>query len=249
MRITMIAQTHAELAGFMSAWQPEGNGERAQDLSEFAGRACYQSWTRPNPVTATNAGYLRHILDVDHASVLEHGCVSFYVEGVSRSLTHELVRHRHFSYSQLSQRFVVVRKVTHGRVIPFVIPPLYETDLEATQVLSWAWDQAVHAYERLIEIGNRIVGDMEATDATSAAKRVRESARAVLPNMTPTAIVISGNHRAWREMILKRASPQADAEIRRFAVEIYRQLEKMEPNIYQDMGVFNTGEFEWIDQV
>ena len=63
-------------------------------------------WSKPNPRTATNAGYLRHIIDVGHFSVLEHASVSFYITGVSRSFTHELIRHRHFSYSQLSQRYV-----------------------------------------------------------------------------------------------------------------------------------------------
>ena len=80
-------------------WSTDADGGQA--LAEFAGRACYQSWSKPNPVTATNAGYLRHILEVGHLSVLEHGTVSFYLTGVSRSLTHELIRHRHFSYSQL----------------------------------------------------------------------------------------------------------------------------------------------------
>lgn len=72
-------------------------------MAEFADRACYQSWKKPNPATATNAGYLRHILDVGHLSVLEHGTVTMYLAGVSRSLTHELIRHRHFSDSQPSQ--------------------------------------------------------------------------------------------------------------------------------------------------
>ncbi len=84
-------------------WTTDAGGGEA--LAEFAGRACYQSWKKPNPVTATNAGYLRHILEVGHLSVLEHGSVSFYITGISRSLTHELIRHRHFSYSQLSQRY------------------------------------------------------------------------------------------------------------------------------------------------
>src|SRR3712207_7558756 len=83
-------------------WSTEAEGGEA--LAEFAGRACYQSWDKPNPATATNAGYLRHILEVGHLSVLEHGTVTMYLTGVSRSLTHELIRHRHFSFSQLSQR-------------------------------------------------------------------------------------------------------------------------------------------------
>src|SRR6266705_2597291 len=88
-------------------WSPDAEGGEA--LAEFAGRACYQSWSKPNPATATNAGYLAHILDVGHLSVLEHGTVTFYFTGVSRSFTHELIRHRHFSYSQLSQRYVPER--------------------------------------------------------------------------------------------------------------------------------------------
>src|SRR4051794_31644263 len=76
-------------------WTTDADGGQA--LAEFAGRACYQSWGKPNPATATNAGYLRHILEVGHLSVLEHGTVSFYLTGISRSLTHELIRHRHFS--------------------------------------------------------------------------------------------------------------------------------------------------------
>ena len=52
-------------------WDTDADGGQA--LAEFAGRACYQSWTKPNPATATNGGYLRHILEVGHLSVLEHG--------------------------------------------------------------------------------------------------------------------------------------------------------------------------------
>src|SRR5437660_4736493 len=88
-------------------WSTDADGGEA--LAEFAGRACYQSWRKPNPATATNAGYIRHILEVGHLSVLEHGSVTFYLTGMSRSLTHELIRHRHFSYSQLSQRYVPER--------------------------------------------------------------------------------------------------------------------------------------------
>jgi thymidylate synthase (FAD) len=98
-------------------WSTDADGGEA--LAEFAGRACYQSWKKPNPATATNAGYLRHILEVGHLSVLEHGTVTFYLTGVSRSFTHELVRHRHFSYSQLSQRYVPGRE--QAMVEPAVI--------------------------------------------------------------------------------------------------------------------------------
>ena len=74
-------------------WETDVDGGQA--LAEFAGRACYQSWNKPNPATATNAGYLRHILEVGHHAVLEHATVTMYLTGVSRSVVHELVRHPH----------------------------------------------------------------------------------------------------------------------------------------------------------
>ena len=113
-------------------WSTDADGGQA--LAEFAGRACYQSWRKPNPVTATNAGYLRHILEVGHLSVLEHGTVSFYLTGVSRSLTHELIRHRHFSYSQLSQRYVPERDA--AMVEPDVIAEDRETVRAAMRAIA-----------------------------------------------------------------------------------------------------------------
>src|ERR1700754_3256171 len=128
-------------------WSTDAEGGAA--LAEFAGRACYQSWKKPNPATATNAGYLRHILEVGHLSVLEHGTVSFYLTGVSRSLTHELIRHRHFSYSQLSQRYVPGR----GSVLvePEVIaadPELHAVFVETTEAAEKAYDQLLSGLEQ-----------------------------------------------------------------------------------------------------
>src|SRR4051794_9156874 len=65
-------------------WETDADGGQA--LPEFAGRACYESWDKPNPATATNQGFLRHILEVGHGSVLEHASVTMYLTGVSRSL-------------------------------------------------------------------------------------------------------------------------------------------------------------------
>src|SRR2546423_3189437 len=130
MRVQLVAKT-----GFFPPdevpWSTDADGGEA--LAEFAGRACYQSWRKPNPATVTNAGYLKHILEVGHLSVLEHGTVTFYLSGVSRSFTHELIRHRHFSYSQLSQPYPPGRHP--APVEPHVIaphPPLHHTFLAAS---------------------------------------------------------------------------------------------------------------------
>jgi thymidylate synthase (FAD) len=129
--ITPIAWTHFSPPPDV-AWETDAEG--GEGLAEFAGRACYQSWSKPNPATATNAGYLKHILEVGHLSVLEHGTVTFYMTGVSRSFTHELIRHRHFSYSQLSQRYVPEKDA--AMVEPDVIaadPELHAKFVAATE--------------------------------------------------------------------------------------------------------------------
>jgi len=205
-------------------WETDADGGQA--LAEFAGRACYQSWTKPNPVTATNEGYLRHILEVGHLSVLEHGSVSFYLTGVSRSLTHELIRHRHFSYSQLSQRYVPERNAA------MVEPDAIAADPELHAIFDEAAATAIKAYEELLAGLQRRFADEP--NATLRRKQARQAARAILPNATETRIVVTGNYRAWRHFIAMRATEHADVEIRALAVECLRQLQREVPNVFGD---------------
>lgn len=213
-------------------WNPEdcgpGTGE-ASAMAEFSGRACYQAWRKQNPATAENQGYLAHILEERHFSILEHGSISFHVEGVSRSLTHELIRHRHFSFSQQSQRYVVT-----GVHAEYVVPPLFYNDTVARDTLQKVWEQAMVDYDTLIQRAEWLLGDQGVPAGTARRKRAREAARAVLPNMTPTSIVVTGNHRSWREFLEKRGSIHADAEIRELALRVFQLLRHLETNIYQD---------------
>jgi thymidylate synthase (FAD) len=225
-QVRLVAWTHFEPPDDVP-WSTDTDGGEA--LAEFAGRACYQSWRKPNPATATNAGYLSHILEVGHLSVLEHGSVTFYFTGVSRSFTHELIRHRHFSYSQLSQRYVPERDA--AMVEPTVIaedPELHKKFVEAT-------DASVRAYTELLEGLERRFADVD--NATSRRKQARQAARAVLPNATETRIVVTGNYRAWRHFIAMRASEHADVEIRELAVECLRQLQRVAPNVFGDFTI------------
>ena len=226
LRVVPIAWTHFEPPPDVP-WQPDADGGQA--LAEFAGRACYQSWSKPNPATATNATYLRHILDVGHLSVLEHGSASFYVTGVSRSLTHELVRHRHLSFSQLSQRYVAMGA---GEVVePDVIaadPVLHERFVAATEAAATAYRELLAALEQ------RPAGS---PDATLRRKQARQAARSVLPNATETKLVVTGNYRAWRHVIGMRASEHADVEIRAFAVAVLRELRRIAPNAFSDFEI------------
>ena len=208
-------------------WSTDADGGQA--LAEFAGRACYQSWAKPNPATASNAGYLRHILEVGHLSVLEHGSVTFYLTGVSRSLTHELIRHRHFSYSQLSQRYVPERDA--AVVEPAVIaedPVLHEKFLAAT-------DAALAAYRELLRALEERFADVP--NGTLRRKQARQAARAVLPNAIETRIVVTGNYRAWRHFIAMRASEHADVEIRELAIACLRELQRVAGHVFSDFRI------------
>jgi thymidylate synthase (FAD) len=206
------------------AWDTDADGGQA--LAEFAGRACYESWHKPNPATATNAGYLRHILEVGHLSVLEHASVTMYLRGVSRSLTHELIRHRHFSYSQLSQRYTPSGE--SGMVEPDVIAA--DPQLHARFVA--ASEQSLAAYRDLLTGLEAKFAD--GGSPTLRRKQARQAARAVLPNATETRIVVTGNYRAWRHFVAMRASEHADVEIRGLAVACLRELQRIAPNAFAD---------------
>jgi len=208
-------------------WETDADGGEA--LAEFAGRACYQSWSKPNPRTATNAGYLRHLLEVGHLSVLEHGSVSFYISGISRSCTHELIRHRHFSYSQLSQRFV---RENDANV---VIPPAIAGDERLEALFAKATEASRGAYAELLEALEEKLADEPNGPVRN--KQARQAARSVLPNATETRVVVSGNYRAWRHFVEMRATEHADVEIRQVAVECLRQLQAAAPNVFGDFEI------------
>src|SRR5881409_1805063 len=176
-------------------WRGEASdGER---IAEYAGRLCYMS--QHNPVNRTTAEYLENIKKQGHGSVLEHAVYVLLIEGISRSCSHELVRHRAgFGYSQISQRYV---DESHAA---FVMPPAIAGDAK----LEAEWQQQVSdaqaAYVRAVE------GLMQryawVSDKVHRRKMAREAARSVLPNATEVKIVVSGNARAASRAILRRCT-------------------------------------------
>lgn len=203
-------------------WSTDADGGQA--LAEFAGRACYRSWDKPKPATATNAGYLRHILEVGHLSVLEHAQATLYIRGLSRSVTHELIRHRHLSFSQLSQRHVIDDPA-------FVVPDPVAGDPELSELFEAAARKSREAYDELIEgIEKRLAGSEGATRS----KRVRQAAQALLPAARGTEIVVTGNLRAWRQLIAVHGSDHADDELRELTVTCLERLREVEPNAFAD---------------
>lgn len=228
LRVRAIAWTHFEPPADVD-WAADADGGQA--LSEFAGRACYESWDKPNPATATNAGYLRHVLDVGHLAVLEHASVTFYVTGVAQALAHELVRHRHLSFSQLSQRHVP------DGPVPVVEPDVIAADPQLHARFVAAADAAGATYADLLDELERLADAAGPAEAPLRRKQARQAARAVLPAAAETRLVVTGNYRAWRHFVGMRAAEHADAAMRELAVAVLRELQRIAPNAFADFVV------------
>ena len=220
--------TEAELDRFLAdhgvAWQTDTE-VAAEKLIEVAGRTCYLSFARPRP--GGNAIYIKHLLEVGHGSVLEHAVWNFLITGVSRSLSHELVRHRAgISPSQLSQRYV------DESVAEYVEPDCIADSPELHRVWVEAVAQSHKAYMELAEKLQDAFKDEP--DKTLRRKLARQAARSVLPNATETKIFVSANARALRHFIEMRGSRHAEVEIRKLAVQVLRVMRQEAPHIFGD---------------
>lgn len=185
---------------------------------EVGARNCYQSFDRGRPHSA----HVRHLVSVGHGSTLEHCVWQVLLSGVSRSCGRELLRHRHLSPSELSQRYCDASRLR------FVVPPKllgdyeqwrgevteeYQLHLEGRRRFEKFWqhcEDAIAMYERL--------------RPTGATKLDREAARSVLPECTETRIVFTGNARAYRGLFERRCHEAADAEIRRVCCVLFDLL-------------------------
>lgn len=229
-RITLIARPQfLEPAHLAVKWQ--GDASDGERLAEFAGRLCYMS--QHNPAQRATTEYLDNIKKQGHGSVLEHAVYVLLIEGISRSCSHELVRHRAgFGYSQLSQRYV---DESHAA---FVVPPAVIGD----QALESEWERqmtaAQAAYVQAVEALIARYGWVD--DKIHRRKMAREAARSVLPNATETKIVVSANVRAWRTMLELRCGEGAELEIRRMAVACLRVLQGEAPAFFSDFEIYSA---------
>jgi thymidylate synthase (FAD) len=196
-----------------------------EKLCEIAGRMCYMSFAKPRP--GGNAGYLQHILEVGHGSVLEHAVFNLIIAGVSRSFSHELVRHRAgFGYSQLSQRYV------DESTADFIEPDVIADDPKLHELWLGAVEKSHQAYCSLVDGLMSKFSDVE--DKTVRRKMARQAARSVLPNATETKIFVTANARALRHFIEMRCSEYAEVEIRKVATEMVKVLQREAPHLFGD---------------
>ena len=231
-RVTLLAEPKFHEPEHLAVqWKGEStDGER---IAEFAGRICYMS--QHNPAGRTTGEYLANILKQGHGSVFEHAQYVLLIEGISRSCSHELVRHRAgFGYSQLSQRYV---DESHAA---FVMPPAIQGDAE----LERAWEEQVRAAQAayVAQVERLMTRYAGIEDRVHRRKVAREAARSVLPNATEVKIVVSANVRAWRTMLELRLGEGAELEIRRMAVAVLRALQGVAPRLFADFEVYPTAD-------
>jgi len=227
-RVTLIARPQFLEPGHLPVqWKGESSdGER---IAEFAGRLCYMS--QHNPAGRTTAEYLGNILKQGHGSVFEHSTYVMLLEGISRSCSHELVRHRAgWGFSQLSQRYV---DESHAA---FVVPPAIVGDATLEQRWRAQVEAAQAAYVAAVDQLMEKYSWVESK--VHRRKMAREAARSVLPNATETKIVVSANVRAWRTMLELRLGEGAELEIRRMAVACLRVLQHEAPALFVDFEIY-----------
>ena len=198
-----------------------------EQLAEAGGRLCYLSFGKGRK---TNAEYISNIIGQKHGSVLEHAVWNFIIAGVSRSFTHELIRHRAgWGYSQLSQRYV------DESMANYIEPAIIAEDEALHATWLRAVEQSHQSYLDLVEGLMERMSEME--DKTNRRKLARQAARSVLPNATETMIFVTANARALRHFIELRGSEWAETEIRKVALAFLRIMRDEAPNLFSDYEV------------
>lgn len=195
----------------------------AEETIDKAARTCYKSVSKEEK----RAGFLKGIIKSGHESVIEHASATFKISGVSRALTHQLVRHRMASYSQQSQRYCSFDK-SYGNTTDdwYVTPPSIQDHPGSNEVDLGGKEQLYRQFMvKCEEIYNKLI-DMGVKP---------EDARFILPNAAKTEIVMTANFREWRHFIKMRADSHAQWEIQELARAILDELCKHAPNIFEDL--------------
>ena len=177
--------------------------------------------------------FVNNLASIGHESPFEHVCFTFAIEGVSRALSHQLVRHRIASYSQQSQRYV-----KEDNNFEFITPKIidimgpkatqeYKDDMKAIHDMYLKWQKQIKEF-------------VEATDyptnGMNAEKVANENARYVLPNACETKVVFTMNVRALYNFFSKRCCNRAQEEIRDLADEMLKQVKEIAPILFKNAG-------------
>ncbi len=207
-----------------------------------AAKLCYSSkgieGTMEQSDRDKNRKFVQMLVNIGHESPLEHISFTFGIEGVSRSLTHQLVRHRiGASYSQKSQRYVEEKN------FQYIIPPEIEKRPEAKAKYLEAMERSGDYYEQITEelYSDYLKeyldkGEAEKNAKKRAKKKAIEDARFVLPNACETKIIVTMNARALLHFFDHRCCNRAQWEIQELAIEMLGQVKKIAPTVFEKAG-------------
>lgn len=156
---------------------------------------------------------LTKIVSMGHYSTLEHSSFTFAIEGVSRTLTHQLVRHRIASYNQQSQRYVTETE------LEYITPPSISSKPEMSKKYQDFMKQVQEFYHEMIEAGVH-----------------KEDARYILPNAAETKIVVTMNARSLLNFFELRCCTRAQWEIRQLAEKMLHEVKKVAPILFANAG-------------
>lgn len=183
------------------------------------------------------SSFLELLMDLGHESPIEHVTFTFGIEGVSRTLTHQLVRHRIASYSQQSQRYVRLSQ------FEYIIPPYIEKNEKAKELFIKAMEEDQEAYDQISKLlfedhYNRYIsgGDSEKKAKQKAEKEAIEDARYVFPNACETKIVATMNARSLMNFFALRTCNRAQWEIRKLGIEMLKEVKKVYPILFKNAG-------------
>lgn len=173
--------------------------------------------------------FLERLMSYGHMSPIEHVSFTFAVEGVSRSLTHQLVRHRIASYSQQSQRYVKLNQ------FEYVVPPEIDKDERARKIFIKAMEDSQKAYDELTDILKKKYIE-RGMKKFAAEKKAIEDARYVFPNACETKIMLTMNARSLMNFFQERCCNRAQWEIHALADKMLRQVKEVAPILFKNAG-------------
>ena len=183
------------------------------------------------------SSFLTLLMDLNHESPIEHINFTFGVEGVSRTLTHQLVRHRIASYSQQSQRYVKLDQ------FEYIIPPAIESNAKAKEIFIETMEKDQASYDEISEILFKEHYDSyireglkEKAARSKAEKEAIEDARYIFPNACETKIICTMNLRSLINFCHHRCCRRAQEEINKLAWTMVEEIEKVSPLLAKSLG-------------
>lgn len=239
--------------GLRSISRPDQIPIDIHNLITHAGKGCYDSYGKDG---RSIEDHISNLLNTRHGSVFEHANISLFLTGISRGCSHEIVRHRHFAFSQRSTRY------TSEEDAAIVLDPFYAdlynhafnernnpdhkqmycNDCNMLRYFINSCEHSIEAYGNTVK--DLTINVPEGKSKTEIRKWARGKARQLLPHALETRMTMTGNLRAWRFFIEERTNRSAEAEIQRLAKKVFDTIQPLAPLVFSDFNLSTFDEYE-----